>query len=108
MPPRADLTGKKFGKLTATTFAFSRPHNRKSMWHCDCTCDGKKLAWAKLLLNGVTRSCGCEKRDFSGAKHPRWQGGRRNRGAGYIGIYAPDHPYADKHKVVAEHRLVME
>lgn len=108
MPPRTDITGKKFGKLTVTAFAFSRPRNRESMWNCSCDCGGNKLAWAKLLVNGTTKSCGCIKRDFSGVNHPQWRGGRRNRGAGYVGIYAPDHPYSDKHKVVAEHRMIME
>lgn len=43
-----------------------------------------------------------------GNKHCQWKGGRWYK-SGYIVIYKPDHPYAQKRVgVVAEHRLVME
>jgi hypothetical protein len=38
---------------------------------------------------------------------PNWKGGR-HRGNGYIYIYMPSHPYAQKHGYIAEHRLVIE
>jgi len=44
---------------------------------------------------------------YSGDKHPRWKGGRRNF-RGYIAIYSPNHPFKDKNNCVREHRLVME
>lgn len=34
--------------------------------------------------------------------------GRRYDGCGYIVIYAPNHPFCHKNKMVKEHRLVME
>lgn len=37
-----------------------------------------------------------------------WKGGRRKASAGYIYIYSPDHPYANKQGAVMEHRLSME
>ena len=43
----------------------------------------------------------------SGAKNPRWRGGRRKRPDGYIDCYSPGHPHADRNRVL-EHRLVME
>lgn len=44
-----------------------------------------------------------------GAAHPEWKGGRRLDRGGYVLVYCPDHPAAHrKHKVVREHRLVME
>lgn len=42
-----------------------------------------------------------------GEQHQFWSGGRRLVGR-YWYVYAPLHPFATKHKVVAEHRLVME
>lgn len=37
MPPRIDLTGKVFGKLTVLEFANFNNH-RQSMWKCLCEC----------------------------------------------------------------------
>ena len=45
--------------------------------------------------------------DRRGNKNPRWDGGRRQRKDGYILVYSPGHPYANKNFVL-EHRLVME
>lgn len=47
------------------------------------------------------------KTTYSGKRHPRWKGGRIG-GAGYIFILTPNHPYANNHGYVREHRLVME
>lgn len=43
----------------------------------------------------------------AGPNNGRWQGGRRKRKDGYILVYSPGHPYANKNFVL-EHRLVME
>jgi hypothetical protein len=43
----------------------------------------------------------------SGAKNHFWNGGVKHNN-GYLKIYIPDHPYADKAGYVYEHRLVME
>lgn len=43
-----------------------------------------------------------------GDRNGQWGGGRRQTGFGYVYVYAPDHPHANKAKVVLEHRLVME
>jgi hypothetical protein len=40
--------------------------------------------------------------------NPSWKGGRMIDKAGYILIRLPDHPGADSHGYVREHRLVME
>ena len=37
-----------------------------------------------------------------------WNGGRSIDEDGYVLIYAPDHPYRNRHNQVREHRLVME
>lgn len=44
---------------------------------------------------------------FSGKNGSNWKGGRIIH-LGYIRIYKPNHPYADKQGYVREHRLVVE
>ena len=43
-----------------------------------------------------------------GENSARWKGGRRVSRAGYVRIYAPEHPNTTKDGYVMEHRLVME
>ncbi len=44
----------------------------------------------------------------TGSNNPAWKGGRMTDKHGYILILRPDHPYANRHGYVREHRLVME
>lgn len=44
----------------------------------------------------------------SGAANPRWQEGRSTTADGYVRLRRPDHPHADSHGYVLEHRLVAE
>lgn len=46
--------------------------------------------------------------NISGERHPNWKGGIRKTKYGYTRIYKPEHPNADSHKTVYEHRLIME
>jgi hypothetical protein len=41
-------------------------------------------------------------------KNPNWHGGKRIKKSGYIEVYMPDHPNANKRKCIYEHQLVME
>lgn len=41
-------------------------------------------------------------------KHPKWKGGRITSTTGYVMLYMPKHPSADKKGYVAEHRFVIE
>lgn len=43
-----------------------------------------------------------------GANNPAWKGGRIVDKDGYLLILTPEHPHADRHGYVREHRLVME
>lgn len=41
--------------------------------------------------------------------NPSWKGGRRLNDSGYVMIYLPNHPRANKHsKYVREHRVIVE
>lgn len=54
-----DITGKKYGMLTAT----KRHSNNKwsEFWECECDC-GKKVIRAKSTLQkGLSTSCGCDR-----------------------------------------------
>ena len=45
---------------------------------------------------------------FTGKNNPNWGGEKHKHSAGYIFIYAPNHPFAIHGRYVFEHRLVME
>lgn len=51
---------------------------------------------------------GIEIRKQVGKHHAMWKGGKITKGSGYVGIWKPDHPSADKQGYVYEHTLVME
>ena len=59
MPKIIDLTGQKFGLLTADYI-----HERRGVytfWHCTCECGGSANVRVASLRNGTTKSCGCQK-----------------------------------------------
>lgn len=56
-----DLTGKKFGKLTAISVDSSK--RTGNIWLCRCDCGRTALVLTSRLLNGHTRSCGCMKKE---------------------------------------------
>lgn len=66
-----DLTGQRFGILTA----IRRSENKKSwtMWVCRCDCGHEIAAYSTHLVRGNTQSCGCQ-RTSAGAEHVQWQG----------------------------------
>lgn len=57
----ADLTGQRFGRLTAIEPAGTRQTSGvKSMfWRCVCDCGKETVVPASNLRSGGTRSCGC-------------------------------------------------
>ncbi len=62
-----DLTGQKFGKLTAIRFVEVRHGNAYWEWLCDC--GQKKVIYYGSVKNGDSSSCGCSKRyDRTGQK----------------------------------------
>ena len=53
-----DLTGQKFGRLTALRKA-DKNQFRKSRWLCLCDCGNRKIVDQYNLTNSRTKSCGC-------------------------------------------------
>lgn len=53
-----DISGMKFGKLTAVSPVASNRHG-KVRWLCRCECGGTREVLGNHLRNGSTKSCGC-------------------------------------------------
>ena len=58
---RIDITGQKFGKLTAVRLHKSGRWNRSEMWECKCECGADQIVCKSNLLSGHTTSCGCNR-----------------------------------------------
>ena len=56
-----DLSGQKFGLLTAVYPTERRDHRGSVYWHCVCECGNEIDVAAGALLDGNNRSCGCQK-----------------------------------------------
>ena len=58
MPKVKDLTGQRFGKLTAIRPTDKR-ENGKIVWECLCDCGETAFVKSSALSSGNTQSCGC-------------------------------------------------
>lgn len=55
-----NLTGMKFGKLTALYKTLpTRPNNRKTYWKCQCECGNYTVVSSDKLTGNRIKSCGC-------------------------------------------------
>ncbi|MCZ1090876.1 AP2/ERF family transcription factor [Clostridioides difficile] len=54
-----DLTGKKFGRLTAIKSTNKKAKSGHYIWACKCDCGNKIEIIESSLTTGKTRSCGC-------------------------------------------------
>ncbi len=60
-----DLTGYRYGRLTA--LRFSRVDSKKrTLWVCRCDCGTVREFVASYMRNGETSSCGCFRKENSG------------------------------------------
>lgn len=63
-----DLAGRRFGRLNVS-HRHQGPANRgKAYWVCRCDCGAETIVPSDRLLSGVTKSCGCYRRDIAYAK----------------------------------------
>ncbi len=60
---RIDLVGQKFGRWTV--IAFTSVQKEMPMWLCRCECGIEKEVHGGNLRKGLTRSCGCLKREVT-------------------------------------------
>jgi hypothetical protein len=63
--PFRDITGQRFGRLTAICFEGRREHNGQKRWRCRCDCGAITVADLCSLTSGNTKSCGCLARELS-------------------------------------------
>lgn len=64
---RRDLTGQRFGRLTALYFVRKENRVKNSYWHCRCDCGRELDVYTMNLVCGQTQSCGCWNKE-QGAK----------------------------------------
>lgn len=65
--PTVDLTGQRFGRLTAVSHLGMRKQGKgksaSSLWLCKCDCGNQKKVFAYSMRRGDTKSCGCLARE---------------------------------------------
>lgn len=72
-----NLSGQKFGKLTAIKDVGVN-RDRKRVWECLCDCGNYTRVASKELRSGNTKSCGCLKKvNIQAIKHGFTIGGKR-------------------------------
>lgn len=62
MAKALDLTNKRFGRLTAIKFAYSKKDSNGvpvRYWVCKCDCGNTLITRVASLRSGSTKSCGC-------------------------------------------------
>ncbi len=74
-PGQRDVTGQRFGMLTALAPTEERGRRGSVMWRCRCDCGSEILADLGELTNGNRKSCGCmshpPRKDFEGRRFGR-------------------------------------
>lgn len=70
MKPR-DITGQKFGKLTAIKLDHIKSYSTstKRYWLCKCKCGNYSIVEQGQLTRGKTKSCGCIQKEYFKTKH---------------------------------------
>lgn len=63
-----DLSGRRFGLLTALRFSHLNRHGRAE-WNCACDCGTEKTVASAQLMSGRTQSCGCLRKTNHPQKH---------------------------------------
>lgn len=61
--PRIDRVGQVFDRLTVVKFHSS--DGKRVRWECKCICGNTSFVIADNLTSGVTKSCGCLKRELT-------------------------------------------
>ena len=64
-PRSVDITGQRFGRLTAVAVTSRKDSSGKAIWECVCDCGKTCEAIGSELRNGHKSSCGCLKVDHA-------------------------------------------
>lgn len=89
-----DLTNQRFGRLVVQSRADTVARNGNVCWNCRCDCGNHVVVEGYALRKGITRSCGCLRREVSrqnarkNASFLKAQGGAlvNENGIGYSSI----------------------
>ncbi len=102
-----DLSGQKFGKLTAISVdrrSQAKGRGYRNYWMCKCECGKERAIRDDALLGGVTQSCGCLR---IGKGNYRWNGGKILSTGGYVLIRVyPEEGEGGFYRF--EHQVIME
>ncbi len=55
----SDITGNKYGRLTAIRKTEKRNKYKQLLWECLCDCGNTHYVWVGSLTQGHVKSCGC-------------------------------------------------
>ncbi len=66
---RRDLTGQRFGRLTALYPLEEKDASGKVVWRCRCDCGNETVVAVGSLVRGLTKSCGCLRQEVSSGMH---------------------------------------
>lgn len=83
MPASLDLSGQKYGRLTAIHLDTS---TGERLWLFACECGSKKLMRAGGVRSGKTKSCGCLRKEVTAAARSLDLSGRK---VGRLTVVAP-------------------
>ena len=61
-PPRPSLAGEKFARLTVLELDYVK--SRRRYWKCQCECGSIVTVSEGNLKHGITKSCGCIKKEY--------------------------------------------
>lgn len=67
MPPRKNLTGQVFNRLTVKEPTAKRNSGGSVLWLCECECGNTTLASSTELQNHHKKSCGCLQKESAAA-----------------------------------------
>lgn len=68
MPLLIDIAGQRFGRLIAVSRCDNNPFSGAAAWVCKCDCGTELLVRSRLLRLGYTKSCGCLRKNRTGAR----------------------------------------
>lgn len=69
MPKAADITGHKFGRLTA--IRREGTEHGHACWYCECECGNHTIVSENFLQRGLTKSCGCLRKEQAASRAQR-------------------------------------
>lgn len=83
-----DITGEKFGRLTAVEFSHINKA-KHAIWICSCSCGEIKSIRSSDLRSGQVRSCGCLKREMTIKRnHRHGHAARQCRSSEHVSYHA--------------------